>query len=282
MKANYGHPGECKLCGEFKKLTFEHVPPEKSFNHFPVKEFSLSDSMDLMTGNTGRYPWQTEGLKYKINQKGSGGYYLCESCNNNTGSWYIEEYTKLTSTLHYMIVTHKPEINSLCGFILDNLHPLRIYKAILTMFCDINYDCFGDENLRRFLLEKESNVLEGNKYSLYLFLVAPGMRRINGVTVHGDITQINSMVTQTEISSYPLGAVLYLDKPENVNVPGICIDNFKNCNYNDVCSVEFNRMPYFEINSYFPGDYRSKNEIKLCREENEEWSKKQCLNNHQQ
>ncbi len=282
MKANYGHPGECKLCGEFKKLTFEHVPPEKSFNHFPVKEFSLGDSMDLMTGNTGRLPWQTEGLKYKQKQKGNGDYYLCESCNNNTGSWYIEEYTILTSTLNNLIADIKPQINEEYSFVLDGVHPLRIYKALLTMFCDINNNCFGDEKLRNFLLDKESNKLETDKYSLYIFMVAPGMRRLSGLSILLSLNQEKTQLAQTEISSYPLGAVLYLDKPENKDVPGICIDNFRKYNYNDVCSVEFHEMPYFEINSYFPGDYRSKNEIILCREETEEWSKKQCLNNHQQ
>ena len=31
--------GNCKLCGKYKKLTFEHVPPEKAFNSSAVKKF---------------------------------------------------------------------------------------------------------------------------------------------------------------------------------------------------------------------------------------------------
>ena len=28
--------GKCRLCGETKKLTFEHVPPETTFNNYSV------------------------------------------------------------------------------------------------------------------------------------------------------------------------------------------------------------------------------------------------------
>ena len=42
--------GTCKLCGQQKKLTFEHVPPESAFNSISVKEFPPEATVDMMTG----------------------------------------------------------------------------------------------------------------------------------------------------------------------------------------------------------------------------------------
>lgn len=83
--------GVCKLCGKHKKLTFEHLPPEAAFNATSVREYSGDVIIDLMTGADGRMPWDFEGLKWKQNQRGAGGYLLCDECNNNTGSWYMNE-----------------------------------------------------------------------------------------------------------------------------------------------------------------------------------------------
>lgn len=82
------HPGVCKLCGELKPLTFEHVPPKHAFNSFPVMYYSFDEAIKIMAGADGRKPWDFEGLKGKKHQAGSGAYYLCRSCNSNTGSWY--------------------------------------------------------------------------------------------------------------------------------------------------------------------------------------------------
>lgn len=123
MKARV-HLGKCRLCGKEENLTFEHVPPQTAFNSFPVKMYSFDEAIQVLTG--------------------AGGYYLCRQCNNNTGAWYISEYVKLTQIIHSVIVDNKLEPGNKYSFEILSIYPLRLFKAIMTMFCDINNDCFGD------------------------------------------------------------------------------------------------------------------------------------------
>jgi len=78
--------GKCRLCSEIKKLTFEHVPPESAFNSTPIY---FQKSTHLHDKNSYLY-----GKKIRSN-RGAGGYYLCESCNNKSGSWYAASLLNL-------------------------------------------------------------------------------------------------------------------------------------------------------------------------------------------
>lgn len=251
--------GKCKLCGKVKPLTFEHVPPESAFKSFAVKEIPFEESIKLITGEDGRLPWDMKGLKGKLNQRGGGGYYLCSECNSNTGSWYITEYVRFVRTLHEVLSDLNPKPNERCYFKVEKLHPLQIFKAIMTMFCDINYECFGDESLREFLLNKESNVFDKGKYSVYLYLTKGPMVRINSLAAmcRSDV----GIVMQSEISRYPLGMVLYINKPKVLIPLGLDITQFADCKYSDECNVSFYGIPLLEVNTQFPDDYRSKDEI---------------------
>ena len=248
--------GLCKLCGQHKQLTFEHVPPESAFNSVAVKEFSPEVTVDMMTGVDGRRPWDFSGLSGKVNQRGGGGYYLCSNCNSNTGSWYISEYVKLANTFHDIIETNKLEIGNRCSFQLIDLYPLRILKAIMTMYCDINNGCMGDDQLREFLMNKESNAFNSEKYKLYIYMVSPGMRRISGISIMF-IDGIGSVMT-SEIGSYPIGTILCIDKPATFTPSGLLLNSFAEYGYSDKCNVDVVGIPYLEINTLFPVDFRSK------------------------
>lgn len=250
---------ECKLCGQTKKLTFEHVPPESAFNSQSIKKISFDESIKVMTGHEGRMPWDFEGLKGKIDQKGMGDYYLCEECNNNTGSWYISEYAKFAHTLNEMIHVENFTPRKRYSFELQDVHPLRIFKAAMVMFCDINNGCFGDERIRKFLLNKESTDFPGDKYQIYMCLISPGMQRIQNLAVM-HLSGIG-LVTISEISYYPLGFSLYIDKPEGYTPPGLLINDFATRLYNEKGNIIFQGVPYLEVNSLIPDDFRSKEEF---------------------
>lgn len=248
--------GTCKLCGQQKKLTFEHVPPESAFNSISVKEFPPEATVDMMTGAGGRKPWDFSGLKGKVNQRGGGGYYLCSDCNNNTGSWYISEYVKLANTFHHIITTNEMESGNTCSFHLKDVFPLRILKAIMTMYCDINNGCMGDDQLREFLLNKESRNFDSEKYKLYIYIASQGMRRISGISAM--FIEGIGIVMTSEIGSYPVGTILCIDKPEAYTPPGLLLNSFAEYGYDDKCNVDICGIPYLEINTLFPVDFRSK------------------------
>ena len=199
------HPGVCKLCGQLKELTPEHVPPKNAFNSSNVMVLPFEEAVKTMIGTEGRLPWDVKGLKGTVQQGGYKKYCLCRACNNNTGSWYMRAYTDLAKTANAMIQQCGFEVGNAYSFVIKGLYPMRIYKAVMTMMCDINNNCLGDEKLREFLLDKESKSIDTSKYSLYVYLVSNQMPRINGVSAICSINNPNSSVVVSEIASYPLG-----------------------------------------------------------------------------
>ncbi len=75
--------GNCAICGTYGPLSFEHVPPRKAFNDYPVREILFADAVNV---------GPDDSLRGRIEQRGSGGYTLCAPCNNNTGAWYGEAF----------------------------------------------------------------------------------------------------------------------------------------------------------------------------------------------
>ena len=261
------HAGTCKICGEFKKLSFEHVPPRHAFNSNKVIKLPFGEVVKTMTGTNGRMPWDTTGLKGKFEQRGSGDYYLCDSCNNNTGTWYMNDYCSFAGAIHNIICEGRFEVGKRYSFVINDLYPLRLYKAVMTMFCDINNIASGNDELREFLLNKESKILNGSKYSLYIYLVSPGMKRISGVSAQLNM-HTGSVVLSSEIATYPLGFAMYIEKPDEFEPVGLNMDCFSQYSYEDKYNITFEGVPYIEINSQLPIDYRSKDDIIKCIQEN--------------
>lgn len=85
--------GICRICGENKELTFEHVPPETVFNKGAVRNVTL-DAVIKDTVKENKLPWEINYGKGKIKQRGRGGFYLCGDCNSCTGQWYVPEYSR--------------------------------------------------------------------------------------------------------------------------------------------------------------------------------------------
>lgn len=263
MKA-VSHPGQCKICGQFKELTAEHIPPKNAFNSSNVVVLPFDEVIKTMVGEDGRMPWDTQGLKGTVQQGGHKKYCLCRECNNNTGSWYMREYTDFAKTINVMIQQENLSVGNSYSFVIKNLYPLRIYKAMMTLMCDINNNCFGDESLRRFLMDKENKSINSFKYSLYMYLVSTQMPRISGLSGIVNLYNSGKNVLVSEMSSYPIGFALYLDKPATYTPFGINIDMFATFDYDAKCNLHFSGVPYLDINSQFPADYRSKDDIVKC------------------
>jgi len=109
----------CSICGEEKKLTFEHMPPKKSGNDNPVNIVGLENMTPL-----GGYMYQNK----KKSPKGFGGYKLCKECNNLTGSYYAESYIdhsiELCNGINHNQTTSKFQVTC-------KLKPLNFVKQVL-------------------------------------------------------------------------------------------------------------------------------------------------------
>ena len=252
-----------------KELTAEHIPPKNAFNSTNVMVLPFEEVVKTMAGAEGRMPWDTKGLKGTVLQGGHKKYCLCRECNNNTGSWYMRAYTDFAKTVNAMIQQEGLTVGNSYSFVIKNLYPLRIYKAMMTLICDINNDCLGDKTLRQFLMDKEDKNIDTSKYSLYMYFVSTQMPRISGLSGIVSVNNVKDSVLVSEMSSYPIGFALYLDKPANYTPFGINIDMFATFDYDAKCDLQFGGVPYLDINSQFPADYRSKDDIVKCVENTE-------------
>ena len=144
--------GICRICGNYGKLTFEHVPPQSAFNSNPVffpKSVHLHDKKSYLYGK-----------KIRSNQ-GAGGYYLCKSCNNLTGSYYGDSYKKF-AYIGMMALTYRIWASKIITFEYA-IKPLNILKQILAMFMaiDTSEQLLNLEGLANFILDKDSKDLPG-------------------------------------------------------------------------------------------------------------------------
>src|ERR1044072_80239 len=87
--------GTCVRCGFTGELTFEHIPPRATSLNKPAKLFNALESI----GNKDRLPWDFSGRKYRNEQRGTGGYYLCRDCNAWAGRELVPAYTHFIQEL---------------------------------------------------------------------------------------------------------------------------------------------------------------------------------------
>lgn len=256
--------GKCRICGEYKRLTYEHVPPEIAFNKKSVKVVK-GDTFFTSQAPENRLPWELNNLRMKILQKGKGGYYLCSECNSKTGSWYVPYYSEFVSGIHYALAQIGDQKFNSLHIKMNSIRPLAIFKQIITMFCDINQECLGDKSLGKFILDKDSTVYDKQKFRVFAYINDGQMERMNGITAN--LVMGVGVVVVTEISSYPIGLALYINLPNNYSPQGTEITSFADMGYNDTCDVEI-VLPKLENNTWFSGDYRTREEVINCRNEN--------------
>lgn len=261
--------GKCHICGKEGKLTFEHIPPGATYNKQSVRLVKL---MDLLKAEKTEdaLPWELERAPGRISQRGKGEYCLCEACNNNTGTWYGVHYKRFVDALMYAYMqTKKDNIGSISLEMLS-MRPLPIIKQVFALFCDIN-PAFTevDPTVRDFLLDKESNNIDFRKYRIFMYLMKGGIEKTAGITAALTVGNPEPIVL-SEIASIPVGFILYEDLPADYKSPLTEITNFLDYDYSCEASITMT-LNAFEINSWIPGDFRTKEEIITTIEESKNY-----------
>ena len=252
--------GKCRICGEFTKLTFEHVPPGATFNKQSIK---LVDALECIKAEQTAdiMPWELDRIKGSVCQRGRGGYFICEKCNNNTGSWYVPHYKRFVDALMYVIVKGNDSDYKSVRLEMLNMRPLPVIKQIMTMFCDINDKLTEtDKQLREFLIEKKSNNLNTDKYRIFMYLLKEGVERTANFTSIISLEK-KEVITLSEIATIPVGFILYLDLPKGYQAPGTEITDFAKYDYDCKTNILISINAY-ETHSWIPADFRSKQELK--------------------
>lgn len=241
--------GTCHICGAHTKLSFEHVPPKSAFNSFPILRSSfekmvMSEDLDEITG--------------KIQQRGSGGYTLCEKCNNDTGAWYAGSYARWAGQAMQWLIAARGQPSLSYPF---SLFPLRVLKQVVCMFFSINNPQFQKANpaLVRFVLNRESQQMPPD-VRIYAFYTLSNRMRSAGASgmIQGFGGSGSRLHVFSEIAFAPFGFVMTLGETPPPQTHFLEISSFAQFGYRDWRAGISMRLPLMPIYTAFPGDYRTR------------------------
>ena len=241
--------GYCCICGNFEKLTFEHVPPKSAFNSSKIR-FSNGEHLMKQINID-----DLDEIKTKESQKGAGAYTLCAKCNNLTGHWYgsafvswayqaahILKYSGFSPSLYYPF----------------HILPLRVIKQVVSMFCSVNGAGFTDKHpeIRKFLLNRDARGLP-KSIRIFVYYNISGRARTTGISAMINLGK--DVKTLSEMSFFPFGFIMIFDDSPN-DMEIVDVTDFAKYGYNEFQSMNL-RIPNHDIYTWFPGDFRNKKEV---------------------
>jgi hypothetical protein len=244
-----GRTGICRLCGETRKLTLEHVPPEAAYNDKKVFYEMLSDAVN--------------GRNLRNVPRKLGVTHLCEPCNSTTGGKYGNAFVNWARQgMEYLdkIVDKKP-IN-----LKFNIEPLKVIKQayVMCMALGSSETVNTDAELKKVLLNFEERLLNP-KYRVYVYLnSAGGSPRLASEAAVGRTDLGATVFVLAEVALPPFGYVILKAEYDGDLIAKhqqLCdISHFSNFQYGEKAEI-FLTLPILETHEPFPLDYRSKEEI---------------------
>lgn len=232
--------GTCRVCGWYGRLTFEHVPPQCAFNSSPARTYTLDQWMLFERGEQAR--WEND-------QRGSGYFALCDTCNNERGGeWYVPEFKEwayLGADIVNGIREHpQREDVEAVNLKVSRSYSVRFVKQVVLMMLAINTAEFGADNerLRRFVVERDAVGLP-DRYRMFLGVFDEPLARHAGLyfPVHVDETGITGFGA-TDILYPPFSYTLTIDEPSSNERAGE-ITHLASLGYKHQVDVEL-RLPY--------------------------------------
>lgn len=248
--------GRCHLCGEEGELSFEHVPPKKAFNEYPVVLQAIEEWIARE---------ESAPLRGTIQQRGFGAYTLCASCNNRTGSWYAPEIVKWARRAIEILENRKGD-EEVMALSVPDAFPLRFIKQVVTMIFSANGPEFARAaaDLARFVLSKDDMGLP-DQYRFYLsFYLGPAVRSVGIAGIlHIENRKINVV---SEVACPPFSYVMGLEEHQPQGLPEIT--HFSRFGYDEQRPVSL-ELPIGSGYTPFPLDFRTKERLSRDRWLNE-------------
>lgn len=245
--------GACHICGVTGPLTYEHIPPKAAFNDARILE---SDIERFLHGNLLN---ALENPKGKTKQRGAGDHTLCFKCNSDTGAWYAPAYVELVKALYPL--AHKIDAFQ-DAHILIRTKPLNILKQILAMFCSACGPNFAavHPDLVRYILNRDTGFLPddiGIFISLFSIKHSRTSRQ-SGISGRID-TESGESLTYSEICFPPFNLVMTLGSG-SPHKGLFNITWFQRFRYDETSDVRLS-LRNLPVNSFFPSDYRTYDEL---------------------
>lgn len=159
------HYGQCHIFGKYGKLSFEHIPPESALKNNRTKVYIGEEAVKRYKGKK---------AYYKNQQQGMGKYSLCESCNNNTGTWYATVHNDIAKEVAYSLQKKSALSNGdIFAFRTKNFPALAFVKQVITMFCSLlTYPEVNRLGYDELLLNKESKDVDKTLFDLRMYLTS--------------------------------------------------------------------------------------------------------------
>lgn len=226
--------GNCSVCGEYGKLTYEHIPPQSAFNNSRIK---VKTHENLFENKSFLYN------KHKTLNRGFGKFCLCSSCNNFFGNAYCKDYISIVKQC-----TDYYENNNLTNInnIPLKIKPLNVLKQIIAIYVCLNngvIDNEDKESIKFFLLDKENQNLP-DKYSIFIYNTFKTKPRWIG---NQTLIKEGNAINYSEMIFNPLGLqICYNSQPTNHIM--VDITEFKKFSYNEEVKLIF-KLPVLEFNN---------------------------------
>lgn len=198
--------GICHLCGNYGKMSYEHIPPQATNNKMPRKMVSLEETIKKLDKIDDFS--SMKGLHYKQFQNGIGFFNLCKNCNEKLGALYVREYVRIVNGVNNELV--KIDKDKRKGYLEIKLEGVNInafFKQVISMFCTINTPEFG-RKFKEYLLEPTNKNYDIDKYKIFMYVHNGTMDRICPFQV---LIRIDSsrMTICSELSMFPLSFLMY-------------------------------------------------------------------------
>lgn len=245
--------GVCNICGQYKELTKEHVPPRKAFNNGRWTEILYEN--DNWLDN----PLMTPHKK-RIHQGGVYFFSICEKCNNNTGRYYARAYS---SWCHYSMDILRRTKGDSSLYIPNSLYPLRVIKQIIVMFFAINGEDFGKRHsdLIPFILNQDQFPIPP-QYNVYAYYKLDSNLRYLPESYIGNFSDGPNPIMVTEIGFPPFGFVLSdSTNSQKIDKRLKKITHFSYFPIHEKKDFYDLKLPLLPTVINIPGDYRTETQI---------------------
>lgn len=156
--------GECRICGEHKKLSQEHYIPRAAGGGAKITLYSGDELVKTLQKDKDGNSYKPRG---KIKQNGLAEYTLCKECNELSGTLYDKEFARFHNGMHHML-TSSIKIptgqnieeyleGKVLTVVLQDIKPFNIAKRILVSFCSVEHPGLTDRrpDIRKAILDKD-------------------------------------------------------------------------------------------------------------------------------
>lgn len=244
--------GACCICRKPGTLSYEHVPPQAAFNKARAIEYRLEDVV-----------YKT-GAKGRIRQGGIGEYTLCKKCNNDTGTWYGNEYVQWARIAQDIIMTWQNRGQTQGTVTLYKVYPLRFLKQVITCFFSViggpSGAAFAQNNpdLVNFVLNTHEKNLPDYHVFLDLYPYSAKHTSLRRYPLAGKLTVIyDEQGHIMPIESHALHEITHPPFALTMTSDGTFfgatnITQFKNFNYDECVDLELN-LRIISSTSPYPG-----------------------------